>query len=168
MPAVNEPRLEHFKPYSANYTQHLSMGPKFISSIFHTNPTGEGKRKQLFSQSLLTWIKDGDLAYKRILVSQHAFDESATRLKKKSSTKDAIDCVQTILSSEIFEVRGADYEEFESACETFCEYDDHDGAMTDFITKTFTENTKTSYLATWDSHYQSFRNLDLLPRCDYS
>ncbi len=165
MGSVTDPRLEHFKPEPANYTQRLAIGPKFLATLFISNSTKE--RKQRFSRELLKWVKNGDIAYKRLLVNQHVLDEAATHLKKKGSPDDAFNCVKTTLSSEIFEICRTDSEEFEEACHSFCKFDDHDGAMTDFLTKTFLENSETSYLATWDGHYQAFKQVKPLPRCDY-
>lgn len=167
MSSISDPRLAHFKPNTSDYTQTLILGPKFLASIFRSDPTDDEIRQQEFSQELLKWIRDEEIAYKRILINQHALDEAATHLKKHSSPDDAFQCVRTVMASKIFVVDVPDDNVFERACDTFCEFEDHEGALTDFITKTFLEDSDTPYLATWDGHYQSFRELKLLPRCDY-
>lgn len=167
MATVETPRLNHFKPHSSDYTQLLAIGPKFLASVFRSNPDESQKRNQRFSRNLIKWIKEGDIVYKRLLLNQHALDEAATHLKKNASPNDAFRCVNTALSSDIIEIKSTANDEFESACETFCRYDDHDGAMTDFITRSFVRSSETVYLATWDHHYQAFDGMRLLPRCDY-
>lgn len=167
MSSVDEPRIAHFQPEPTDYTQRLVIGPKFLASLFKSNLSESEEREQHFSRKFLKWVKNEELPYKRLILNQHALDEAATHLKKKGSPDTAFSCVDTVLSSEIFNVRVTNRDEFKDACNTFCKFDDHDGAMTDFITKSVIENSDTSYLVTWDSHYQAFDQVKLLPRCDY-
>ena len=169
MRQVPEPRIEHFNPYPNNYSQKLVVGPKFLGSIFRSNPSGDEEgRRQRFSTELLRWMKNEEIPYKRLIVNRHVLDEAATRLKKKARPRDAFRCVKTVLESKVIVVQKMDDDAFDEACTGFREFSDHEGAMTDFVTKTFTQNSDTSYLATWDSHYQAFEDITLLPLCDYS
>lgn len=167
MSGITQPRLAHFSPDPSEYTQRLVLGPKFLASMFRSNPDDDAAPNQRFARALLDWMRNEEIAYKRLLINQHVLDEAATHLKKHNVPAAAFECVETVRSSELFVICETDAEAFAESCRTFCEYDDHDGAMTDFITKTFLERSETPYLATWDDHYQPFSDLNLVPRCDY-
>jgi hypothetical protein len=168
MSRITEQRPAHFRPDHREFTQQLCVGPKFLASAFVSDPSNdEQRRKWRFSRKLFQLITESVVPYTRVLLNRHVLDEAATRLKKKSRPEDAFDCVGTVRSSEIFDVRVLDEETFTDACNRFRAFDDHDGAMTDFLTKSFVEHVEASYLATWDDHYQAFDDLRLLPHCDY-
>lgn len=165
---VDEPRREHFRPDHDQYTQFVCVGPKFLASVFVTDPSGdEHRRRRRFARRLLRSIRDRELPYTRVVVTDHVVDEAATRLKKKHRHADAVDCLERIRESDIVEIRSVSRTEFDAACEAFVAFDDHDGVMTDFLTKSFVEAAELSYVATWDSHYRAFDNLSLLPNCDH-
>ena len=103
---VDDPRRDHFTPYRDRYTPVVCAGPKFLASMFVSGPSNdEERRKRRFAGHLLTLIQSRELPYSRILTNNHVLDEAATRLKKKHRFEDAYDCVNTVRSSDIFEVR---------------------------------------------------------------
>lgn len=166
---VDDPRRDHFTPYRDRYTPVVCAGPKFLASMFVSGPSNdEERRKRRFAGHLLTLIQSRELPYSRILTNNHVLDEAATRLKKKHSFEDAYDCVNTVRSSDSVEVRSLSQDTLDDAYETFVSFDDHGGAMTDFLNKAFVERTETPYVAVWDEHYEAFDDLRLLPNCDYA
>ncbi len=165
---VEGPRREHFKPYQDRYCPVVCVGPKFLASMFVSNPSNdEERRKERFADNLLESIRETELPYSRILINNHVLDEAATRLKKKHCFEDACDCVSTARESDVIEIRPLSKDKLDDAYETFVGFDDHGGAMTDFLNKSFVEASETPYVAVWDDHYEAFDDLRLLPNCDY-
>ncbi|MEZ3116521.1 hypothetical protein RYH80_11440 [Halobaculum sp. MBLA0147] len=137
--------------------------------MFVSDPSNDGeRRRERFAGHLLTLIQNQELPYSRILTNNHVLDEAATRLKKKHGFEDAHDCVDTVRDSDNIEVRSLSQDALDDAYETFVSFDDHGGAMTDFLNKAFVERTETPYVAVWDEHYEAFDDLRLLPNCDYA
>jgi len=168
MSKVDTPRRAHFKPYDRNYATGLVIGPKFLTSVFRTDHSNdEEARKARFAEKLLSLMRDEELPFRQLLVTRHALDEAATRLKKKAKPSDAFVCVTTVFDSDVYCLKELDTETFTDACTDFTEYNDHDGAMTDFITKAFVEAQATDYVVTWDDHYEAFDELELLPNCEH-
>jgi predicted nucleic acid-binding protein len=166
---VDEPRREHFKPYRDRYTSVVCAGPKFLASMFVSNASNdEERRKERFAGKLLGLIREDELPYSRVVINNHVLDEAATRLKKKHCFEDAYDCVNTVRESMLIEVRTLSENDLNDAYESFMKFDDHEGAMTDFLNKTFVEASETPYVAVWDDHYEAFDDLRLLPNCDYT
>jgi len=168
MSEVDTPRRAHFNPSGANLSTELVIGPKFLFSVFQTDQSNdEEARKARFAKKLLSLIREEELPFRRLLVTRHALDEAATRLKKKAKPADAFECVSTVLKSEVYCLTVLDTETFDEACTDFRSYDDHGGAMTDFITKAFVEAQTTDYVVTWDDHYRAFDELELFPNCEH-
>jgi predicted nucleic acid-binding protein len=124
-------------------------------------------RKERFAEKLLRLIREDELPYSKIVLNDHVLDEAATRLKKKHCFEDASDCVNTVRESKLVEIRTLSPDELNRSYEAFVDFDDHGGAMTDFLNKTFVEASETPYVAVWDDHYEAFDDLRLLPNCDY-
>lgn len=166
--SVDTPTREHFRPDRSGYTQFVCVGPKFLASVFVTTPANEDeRRRRRFARKLVELVGDGELPFTRVAVNDHVVDEAATRLKKKHGHADAVECVNRVRESTVVEIRSVSCAELDAACDAFVAFDDHGGAMTDFLTKAFVEQSALSHVATWDKHYRAFDQLTLLPNCEH-
>ena len=78
---VDDPRRGHFTPYRDRYTPVVCTGPKFLASMFVSDPSNdEERRKRRFADRLLALIQNQELPYSRILTNNHVLDEAATRV----------------------------------------------------------------------------------------
>lgn len=169
---IDEPKTAHFLPSQERWTDTVVVGQKFLASIFYSfdrdtpGNSDEEIRKRDFSHKFIQGIKDSELPFERIIVNQHTIDEAATHLKRNYSTGEAINCVQIVRSSDVFEIASVDSELFIEVCERFDSWSDQDGSFTDFVIGVQSELNNRRCIATWDSHYTPF-DLELLPNCDW-
>jgi predicted nucleic acid-binding protein len=67
---------EHFRP--GHVRHQVVVGPKFLYALF--NPKDQ---MHAVSRAFMTFVRDGDLPYRRLIVNDHIVDEAATRLKNR-------------------------------------------------------------------------------------
>lgn len=51
----------------------------------------------------MTFVCDGDLPYRRLIVNDHIVDEAATRLKKQASMQNAVSFLTTLDESALYQ-----------------------------------------------------------------
>jgi predicted nucleic acid-binding protein len=73
---------EHFRPGQVRHQ--LFVGPKFLYALFSPKD-----RMHPVSRAFMTFIRDGELPYRRLVLNEHIVDEAATRLKKQASVRNA-------------------------------------------------------------------------------
>lgn len=170
---VDEPRTDHFLPSHEQWTNTIVVGQKFLASIFYDldrdNPgnSDEELRKERFSHKFVEGIRNSELPFDTIIVNQHTIDEAATHLKRNYSIDAAVRCVQTVESSDIFEIVEVGTDLFKKVCDRFTNWSDQEGSFTDFAIGVQSEEVNRVCIATWDSHYIPF-DLELLPNCDWN
>ena len=74
---------EHFRPGHARHQ--VVVGPKFLYALF--NP-----RDKMYSVSraFMTFLRDGKLPYRRLIVYDHIADEAATRVTDPTLLRSAL------------------------------------------------------------------------------
>lgn len=140
---------EHFRPGRVRHE--AVVGPKFLFALFTPSD-----RMHPVSRAFLTFIRDGDLPYRRLVVNEHIIDEAATRLKKRAGIQNASRFLSTLEESSLYVRESVSDAVFEQATETFTDWTDLDASFTDFVVATQMEELGIDYIATYDQHYETF------------
>jgi len=140
---------DHFRPASIQHQ--LMMGPKFLYALF--NPADE---MHSVTRAFMTFLRDDDLPFRRLICNEHIVDETATRLKKKASMTNAAKFLTTLEESHLYQLESVGKEVFETTMETFREWTDLGASFTDFLIATHMASLGIDYVATFDSHFDAF------------
>jgi len=149
---------EHFRP--GHVRHQVFVGPKFLYALF--NPRDQMHK---VSRAFMTFVRDGELPYRRLLINGHIVDEAATRLKKKASMKNAASFLTTLDESSLYRFESVSEDVFDNAKETFVEWTDLDASFTDFVVASHMEELEVDHILTYDQHYDAF-DLTTLPYRD--
>lgn len=140
---------DHFRP---GYVRHRAVvGPKFLYALF--NPRD---RMHEVSWAFMTFVRDGDLPYRRLVANDHIVDEAATRLKKQASMQNASKFLTTVDESDLYELKSVPESVFAEAKWTFVDWTDSDASFTDFIVATHMTDLEIDHILTYDRHYDAF------------
>ncbi len=139
----------HFQPRTVRHQ--VVVGPKFLYALF--NPAD---RMHTVSRAFMTYIRDGELPYRRLVVNEHIVDEAATRLKKQATMDTATAFLTTLADSHLYQLESVSEDTFDAARERFIEWTDHGGSFTDFLVASQMAALEIDYIATYDSHYEAF------------
>ncbi len=104
----------------------------------------------------MTFVRDGDLPYRRLIVNDHIVDEAATRLKKQASMRNAATFLTTIDESRLYQSESVPEDAFEDAKATFIEWTDLDASLTDFTVAAHMQVLEIDHILTYDRHYDAF------------
>jgi hypothetical protein len=140
---------EHFRPGQVRHQ--LVVGPKFLYALF--NPKD---RMHAVSRAFMTFVRDGDLPYRRLVCNEHIVDEAATRLKKQASIRNASRLLTTLDESRLYTLEFVPDDAFESASQRFTEWTDLDASFTDFVVAAHMEAAGVDHIVTYDTHYEAF------------
>ena len=149
---------EHFRP--GHVRHQVFVGPKFLYALF--NPRD---RMHAISRAFMTFVRDGDLSYRRLIVNDHIVDEAATRLKKQASMKNATSFLRTLNESTVYRFESVSEDVFSDAKATFIDWTDLDASFTDFVVAAHIEELEVDHILTYDRHYDAF-DLTTLPYQD--
>jgi len=140
---------EHFRP--GHVRHRVALGPKFLYALF--NPRD---RMHAVSRAFMTFVREGDLPYRRLVVNDHIVDEAATRLKKQASMENAATFVRTLAESDVYRIESVPAAVFDEARETFVEWTDLDASFTDFVVASHVAELGIDHVLTYDRHYDAF------------
>jgi predicted nucleic acid-binding protein len=140
---------EHFRP--GHVRHQVVVGPKFLYALF--NPQDQ---MHAVSRAFMTFVRDGDLPYRRLIVNDHIVDEAATRLKKQASMRNAASFLTTLDESTLYQFESVPEDVFDDAKATFVEWADLDASLTDFTVAAHMEALEVDYILTYDQHYDAF------------
>jgi predicted nucleic acid-binding protein len=139
----------HFQPGQVSHR--LFLGPKFLYALF--NPRDQ---THVVSQAFMEFLRAGELPYRRLLVNEHIVDETATRLKKQASMRNARKFVTTLDESDLYRLVTVSADVFERPQPTFLEWTDLDASFADFVVAAHMADEGVDYIATFDRHYDAF------------
>jgi predicted nucleic acid-binding protein len=140
---------EHFRP---GHTRHqVVVGPKFLYSLFDPQD-----QMHVVSQAFMTFVRDGDLPYRYLIVNDHIVDEAATRLKKQASIRRATTFLTTLDNSHLYQFEYVPEEIFEEATNIFVEWTDLNASFTDFVVTQHMAELGIDHIITYDQHYSAF------------
>ena len=140
---------EHFRP--GHVRHQVVVGPKFLYALF--NPQDQ---MHAVSRAFMTFVRDGDLPYRRLIVNDHIVDEAATRLKKQASMRNAASFLTTLDESTLYQFESVSEDVFDDAKATFVEWTDLDASLTDFTVASHMEDLAVDHILTYDRHYDAF------------
>lgn len=140
---------EHFRP--GHVRHQVIIGPKFLYALF--NPRD---RMHPVSRAFMTFVRDGDLPYRRLIVNDHIVDEAATRLKKQASMQNAASFLTTLDESTLYQFESVSETVFDDAKATFVEWTDLDASFTDFVVAAHMDQLEVDHILTYDQHYDAF------------
>lgn len=140
---------EHFRP--GHVRHQVVVGPKFLYALF--NPRD---RMHPVSRAFMTFVRDGDLPYRRLVVNEHVVDEAATRLKKQASVRNAVSFLATLGESSLYHLEPVSEDVFDDATERFVEWTDLDASLTDFIVAAQMAALEVDHILTYDRHFDAF------------
>jgi hypothetical protein len=140
---------EQFRPGRVRHQ--LVVGPKFLYALF--NPKD---RMHPVSRAFMTFVRDGELPYRRLVLDEHIVDEAATRLKKQASVRNAGKFLTTIRESRLYTRESVPDDAFETASQRFIEWTELDASFTDFVVAAHMEAAGIDHIATYDEHYDAF------------
>ena len=140
---------EHFRP--GHVRHQVVVGPKFLYALF--NPQDQ---MHAVSRAFMTFVRDGDLPYRRLIVNDHIVDEAATRLKKQASMRNAASFLTTLDESTLYQFESVSEDVLDDAKATFVEWTDLDASLTDFTVASHMEDLAVDHILTYDRHYDAF------------
>lgn len=140
---------DHFRP--GHIRHQVFVGPKFLYALFNPNDQMHGA-----SQAFMHFVRDGDIPYRHLILNEHIIDETATRLKKQASIRNAAKFLTTIDSGNVYRIERVPNEVFDEAKKTFIEWTDSPAVFTDFVVATHMDKLDIDHIATYDSHYGAF------------
>lgn len=140
---------EHFRP--GHVRHQVVVGPKFLYALF--NPQDQ---MHAVSRAFMTFVRDGDLPYRRFIVNDHIVDEAATRLKKQASLRNAASFLTTLDESTLYQFEPVSEDVFDAAKTTFIEWTDLDASFTDFVVAAHMDKLEVDHILTYDRHYDAF------------
>jgi len=146
---------EHFRP--GHVRHQVVVGPKFLYALF--NPRD---RMHAVSRAFMTFVRDGELPYRRLIVNDHIVDEAATRLKKQASMQNAATFLRTLDESTLYQVEYVPESVFDDATARFVDWTDLDASLTDFVVAAHMDALEVDHILTYDRHYDAF-DLTTLP-----
>lgn len=146
---IGQLTVDHFWPKGVSHQ--LFVGPKFLYALF--NPRDE---MHAVSRAFMTFVRQGDLPYRRLIVNEHVIDEAATRLKKKASVRNAQQFLTTIEQSDLFRIEFASEDVFVEAMETFVDWTDLGASFTDFLIHAHMLALDVDHILTFDRHFDAF------------
>lgn len=82
--------------------------------------------------------------------------ETASRLKRKASLREARRFLDTVEESDLFFVESVREDVFERASRRFRDWDDHGASFTEFVIATQMESRDIEQIATYDRGFESF------------
>lgn len=147
--SIGQLTVDHFWPTGDRHQ--LFVGPKFLYALF--NPRDE---MHAVSRAFMTFVRQGDLPYRRLIVNEHVVDEAATRLKKKASVRNAEQFLTTIEQSSLFRIEFASEEVFVEAMETVVDWTDLGASFTDFVIPAHMLALDVDHILTFDRHFDTF------------
>ncbi len=136
------------------------MGPKFLYALF--NPRDQ---MHAVTRAFMTFVRSGDLPYRRLVVNDHIVDEAATRLKKQASMQNAAQFLSTLEESRLYQFESVPTAVFSAAKATFIDWTDLDASFTDFVVATHMDELEIDHILTFDRHYDAF-DVTTLPYVD--
>ena len=140
---------EHFRP---GHVRHQAVvGPKFLYALF--NPRDQ---MHVVSRAFMSFVRDGDLPYRRLIVNDHIVDEAATRLKKQASMRNAASFLTTLDKSTLYQFEPVPEDVFDDAKGMFVEWTDLDASFTDFAVAAHMDALAVDHILTYDRHYGAF------------
>ncbi|WP_238330974.1 type II toxin-antitoxin system VapC family toxin [Haloglomus irregulare] len=140
---------EHFRPGTIRHQ--VAVGPKFLYALF--NPQDQ---MHAVSRAFMTFVRDGDLPYRRLIVNDHIVDEAATRLKKQASMRNAASFLTTLDDSTLYQFESVSGDVFDKAKATFVEWTNLGASLTDFTVAAHMEALEVDHILTYDRHYDAF------------
>lgn len=140
---------EHFRPGRVRHQ--VIVGPKFLYSMF--DPEDE---MHAVSRAFMTFVRDGDLPYRYLVVNDHIVDEAATRIKKRASIQMASTFLTTLDESHLYRFEYVPRDVFAEAKETFTEWTDLNASFTDFVVVQQMDELDIDHIVTYDRHYECF------------
>ena len=140
---------EHFRP--GHVRHQVVVGPKFLYALF--NPQDQ---MHAVSRAFMTFVRDDDLPYRRLIVNDHIVDEAATRLKKQASMRNAASFLTTLEESTLYQFKSVSEDVFDDASATFVEWTDLDASLTDFTVAAHMDALGVDHILTYDRHYDAF------------
>ncbi|MFT4921998.1 MAG: putative nucleic acid-binding protein [Halobacteriales archaeon] len=140
---------EHFRPGRVRHQ--AAVGPKFLYALF--NPRDE---MHAVARAFMTFVRDGDLPYRQLIVNDHIVDEAATRLKKQASMQNAVSFLTTLDESRLYRFETVSETAFEDAKAMFVDWTDLDASFTDFLVAAHMDELEVDHILTFDRHYDAF------------
>jgi hypothetical protein len=140
---------EHFRP--GHVRHQVVVGPKFLYALF--NPRD---RMHAVARAFMSFVRDGDLPYRRLVLNDHIVDEAATRLKKQASIRNAASFLTTLDESTLYQFESTPEDVFGDARALFVEWTDLDASFTDFVVAAHMDALEIDHILTFDRHYDAF------------
>ena len=140
---------EHFRP--GHVRHQVVVGPKFLYALF--NPQDQ---MHAVSRAFMTFVRNGALPYRRLIVNDHIVDEAATRLKKQASMRNAASFLTTLDESTLYQFESVSKDVFDDAKATFVKWTDLDASLTDFVVAAHMDELAVDHILTYDRHYDAF------------
>lgn len=146
---------DHFRPGSISHQ--VFAGPKFFYALFNPND-----RLHVVARAFLEFVREDSLPYRHVVCNEHVIDESATRLKKQASMRNAAKFLSTLDESSLYRVEFVTEPIFGDALDRFVDWSDQSASLTDFVVAHHMANLGISHILTFDQHYGAFE-VTMLP-----
>lgn len=135
----------------------LGVTPLFIDTGPYFARFAENAPRHDRATAVFTGIREGDLRYRPLYTSTYVLDELATLLVRRSTHAHATDAVERIRESPAFTIVHPDEDDFETSCDQFARYDDHEISFTDHMSGVLADDRDIDHVFTFDP--DDFRTL---------
>jgi len=158
------PTAEHFQQsFGSPPEKSLYITRGFLKAKFERDPIGQTKKKQSYIQELITLIENKEIAFRQLMVSNETLTEVAISLHRDYTEKEAEECLQEVLSNDVFNVIQTTEERFNEAATHFKDTESKTPNFAEFIDYQVLCDEDISHVATWDTDFTYFGEITMLP-----
>jgi hypothetical protein len=147
--AIGTVTADHFRPASVRHR--VAVGPKALYALF-----APGDAMHPVVRAFMAFLRDGDLPYRRVVATDHAVDEAATRLKKRASQERGATMFATLDDSALYRLDVVGEDVVAEAAERFADWEDHGGSFTDFVVAAHADAEELDHVLSFDRHLEAF------------
>lgn len=131
----------------------------------YVDPDGDGvvQLKKQYIDELVRQIEEGEIAFKNLVISSETLTEVVISLHRSGTEAEAAECLNEVRTSDVFEVIQTPQERFDAAAAHFEYIRNKDPNFGEFIDYQVMMENRIQYVVTWDSDFESFKRISLLP-----
>lgn len=108
------------------------------------------------SRAFMTFVRAGDLPYRRLVGDDHVVDVAATRWKTQASMRNATALDTTLDEGSLYQFESVSEGIVDDANEPFVEWTDLPASFTDVVVAAHTADLAIHHVLTYDRHLDAF------------
>lgn len=160
-----QPTAEHYRQsYGSPPDRSLYVTRGFLKARY-IDPDGDGilQLKKQYVDELINQIKAHEIAFRKLMISSETLTEVVISLQRSTTEATAAECLNEVRTSDVFEICQTPRTRFDAAAEHFEYLHGKDPNFGEFIDYQVMMEKRIRYVATWDTDFESFDRISLLP-----